>query len=103
MEPGKLGAGGNSASEGVLANFFNSLLSNKRADRLSAGGVAGGQASIGNSPGGVAVGASPTGQKPLGGTNDDCKFQNKYVFPVCLKQEKQEKKRESLILFNSSY
>ena len=80
MEPGKLGAGGNSASEGVLANFFNSLLSNKRADRLSAGGVAGGQASIGNSPGGVAVGASPTGQKPLGGTNDDCKFQNKYVY-----------------------
>ena len=74
MEPGKLGAGGNSASEGVLANFFNSLLSNKRADRLSAGGVGpGGPPSVGNSPGGVAVGTTPNGQTPLASSNDDCK------------------------------
>ena len=74
MEPGKLGAGGNSASEGVLANFFNSLLSNKRADRLSAGGVgAGNQTPVGNSPAGVAVGVTPNGQKPIASSNDDCK------------------------------
>ena len=77
MEPGKLGAGGNSASEGVLANFFNSLLSNKRAgaaDRLSAGGVGtGSPAAASNSPGGVAVPSSPIGQKPLASSNDDCK------------------------------
>ena len=77
MEPGKLGAGGNSASEGVLANFFNSLLSNKRAgagDRLSAGGVgAGGSPTAGTSPAGVAVTASPIGQKPIASSNDDCK------------------------------
>jgi len=74
MEPGKLGAGGNSASEGVLANFFNSLLSNKRADRLSAGGVGpGGQAPVGNSPGGVTGGITPNGQKPLASSNDDYK------------------------------
>jgi len=77
MEPGKLGAGGNSASEGVLANFFNSLLSNKRAgaaDRLSAGGVGNGSpAAASNSPGGVAVPSSPIGQKPLASSNDDYK------------------------------
>lgn len=77
MEPGKLGAGGNSASEGVLANFFNSLLSNKRAgaaDRLSAGGVGtGSPAAASNSPGGVAVPSSPIGQKPLASSNDDYK------------------------------
>ena len=74
MEPGKLGAGGNSASEGVLANFFNSLLSNKRADRLSAGGVAAGnQTTVGNSPAGVPAGLTPNGQKPLASSNDDCK------------------------------
>ena len=75
MEPGKLGAGGTNASEGVLANFFNSLLSNKRADRLSAGGVGpGGPASVAGSPGGIAVGITPTGQKPLVSSNDDCKY-----------------------------
>ena len=74
MEPGKLGAGGNSASEGILANFFNTLLSNKRADRLSAGGGgAGNQTTVGNSPAGVAVGITPNGQKPLASSNDDCK------------------------------
>ena len=78
MEPGKLAAGGGSASEGVLANFFNSLLSNKRAgaaDRLSAGGVGTGSPSAaGNSPAGVTANASPIGQKPIASANDECKY-----------------------------
>ena len=78
MEPGKLGPGGTNASEGVLANFFNSLLSNKRADRLSAGGASGQTPGGGNSPGGVAVGTSPNSQiKPLA-VNDDCKYIGKF-------------------------
>jgi len=77
MEPGKLAAGGGSASEGVLANFFNSLLSNKRAgaaDRLSAGGVGTGSPSAaGNSPAGITANASPIGQKPIASANDEYK------------------------------
>ena len=95
MEPGKLAAGGGSASEGVLANFFNSLLSNKRAgaaDRLSAGGVGTGSPSAaGNSPAGITANASPIGQKPIASSNDDCKY-NEYRFLLRTQKKKNHTK-----------
>lgn len=55
MEPGKVGPGGANTSEGVLANFFNSLLSKKT-----------GQAGL--------AGTSPGAQIKPPGQSDDCKL-----------------------------
>ena len=57
MKPGAA-----TTSEGVLANFFNSLLSKKT------GGVAGGQ------PGSLPGPATPPGAKMGGASSDDCEF-----------------------------
>ena len=53
MEAGKVGPGGANTSEGVLANFFNSLLHKKTGQ-----GMAG----------------SPGAQIKTQGVNDDCKY-----------------------------
>ena len=57
MKPGAA-----TTSEGVLANFFNSLLSKKT------GGVAGGQ------PGSLPGPATPPGAKMGGASSDDCEY-----------------------------
>ena len=60
IDPTAVKPGAATTSEGVLANFFNSLLSKKT------GGVAGGQ------PGSLPGPATPPGAKMGGASSDDC-------------------------------
>ena len=60
MKPGAA-----TTSEGVLANFFNSLLSKK-----TGAGAGGGPGSL---PGGPGVAMSPAGAKAPGANAEDCK------------------------------
>ena len=63
MDPSAVKPAGATTSEGVLANFFNSLLSKKT------GGVAGGQ------PGSLPGPATPPGPGKMGTPgSDDCEY-----------------------------
>ena len=64
IDPTAVKPGAATTSEGVLANFFNSLLSKKT------GGVAGGQ------PGSLPGPATPPGAKMGGASSDDCEYSN---------------------------
>jgi len=61
IDPSAVKQGAATTSEGVLANFFNSLLSKKT------GGLAGGQPGPGA---GLSPGAGPSAVKPAGGPDD---------------------------------
>ena len=68
IDPTAVKPGAATTSEGVLANFFNSLLSKKT------GGVAGGQ------PGSLPGPATPPGAKMGGASSDDCEYSNVLFF-----------------------
>ena len=75
IDPTAVKPGAATTSEGVLANFFNSLLSKKT------GGVAGRQ------PGSLPGPATPPGAKMGGASSDDCEFNelllSKFTHQLC--------------------